>query len=185
MKLLVKILVILTIIVFIPASSYAIIDFGVYGGYAWGDFEPNGTYDIDGSEYGFIGHFNGGVPLLISVGVGLFWQSASHTVEIDSKDYDADRESYGFDAYAQLELPIVIHPYIRGGIAIKEELDLEGSKFDDKFNQIYYGIGVAMTVFPMIQVFGEWIHTESTIEDGEYEADINTDALHVGARVSI
>lgn len=188
MKSIAKIFVVLVILVFAPASSFALVDFGIYGGYALGTYEAGpASEDMNGSQYGFVGHFNGGVPLLITVGVGLFWQKASHTINFDFGDVDVDKESYGFDAYAQLDLPILIHPYIRGGIAIKEELDAKGAaiKVDDKFNSLHYGIGVALTVFPMIQLFAEYMRYESTVEDGVFEADLSGNAFHVGAKISI
>lgn len=187
MKSIAKILVVLVILVFAPASSFALVDFGVYGGYALGTYEAGSvSEDMYGSQYGFVGHFNGGVPLLILVGVGLYWQKASHTVDFDFGDVDVDKESYGFDAYAQLDLPILIHPYIRGGIAIKEKLDAKGGiKVEDKFNSLHYGIGVALTVFPMIQLFAEYMRYESTIEDDPFEVDLSGNAFHVGAKISI
>lgn len=186
MKSIAKIFIVLFILVFAPASSFALVDFGVYGGYAVGEAEyGTNTEDMYGSQYGFVGHFNGGVPLLILVGVGLYWQKASHTIDTSGGDLDADKESYGFDAYAQLDLPILIHPYIRGGIAIKEKLDVEGTKVDDKFNSLHYGIGIALTVFPMIQLFAEYMRYESTIDDDPYEFDLSGNAFHVGAKISI
>jgi opacity protein-like surface antigen len=186
MKSIAKILAVLIVLVFVPTSSYALLDFGVYGGYALGDIDlGTSSEDMHGSEYGFVGHFNGGVPLLITVGLGLYWQKASHTIDTSGSDLDADKVSYGFDAYAQLALPILIHPYVRGGIAIKEELDVEGTKVDDKFSSYHYGIGVALTVFPMIQLFAEYMRYESTIEDDPYKIDMSGNAFHVGAKISI
>ena len=188
MKSIAKIFIVLVILVFAPASSFALVDFGIYGGYALGTFEAgSASEDMNGSQYGFVGHFNGGVPLLITVGVGLYWQKASHTIDFSAGDADVDKESYGFDAYAQLDLPILIHPYIRGGIAIKEKLDVEGSSFkpEGKFDSLHYGIGVALTVFPMIQLFAEYMRYESTVEDGVFEADLSGNAFHVGAKISI
>ena len=106
---------------------------------------------------------------------------------MSGSDLDADKVAYGFDAYAQLALPILIHPYVRGGIAIKEELDVEGTKIDDNFSSYHYGIGVSLTVFPMIQLFAEYMRYESTIDDDSYpnEVDMSGNAFHVGAKISI
>ena len=187
MKTLSKFLVIFTILVFIPASSYALIDFGVYGGFAIGDYEyASSSYDVAGTQYGFIGHFTGGIPLLISFGVGGFYQKASYTVELPGSDEDFDKNTYGFDAFAQLEVIPIIHPYIRGGLAIKDKIDSDNIGSDDEsFKSLYYGLGVAVTVAPMIQIFGECILTSSTFEDDTGDTDISTTSFNLGAKISI
>ena len=188
MKYLTKIFILLAILLFVPASSYALVDFGIYGGFAVGDWEAGSkSYDTAGGQYGFIGHFNGGVPLLISVGVGGFWQKSSLTVDFGGTDIDIDKITYGFDAYAMLELPIIIHPYIRGGIAIKDKIEEGSSSRDDKFNSIYYGLGVSLTVFPTIRLFGEYIMTQSTFgkDDNNAEEKVNLNAVNFGAMIMI
>ncbi len=190
MKKLIVIIAAFTVLVFVPSASFAIVDLGVYGGYSFGgEIEvENETYDVMGPEYGFIGHLNGSViPMILSLGIGGFYQKSTLQYEADNKDYDLDKTMYGLDAIAMLELPILIHPYLRGGIAINEKLDIDisgvGSEsYEKKFNSYYFGIGAAFTVFPMVQVFGEYLYNYSKQEE---DAVLKTNSVHIGARVNI
>ncbi len=195
MKMLKRILVVATIVLMIPASGFAIVDFGAYGGYYFageldlGDFSDRkpGTA---GWEYGFLGHLNGGVPMLFSVGLGGFWQRSPLQYEAAGTSYDAKKTTYGLDIIAQLELPIIIHPYVRAGIAIKEKLEIEyeiaGSTYtksnEEYFKSYYFGLGAGFTVFPMVQLFGEYLFTRSKQENG---VELQGSAVHVGAKISI
>ncbi|MFW5860602.1 MAG: outer membrane beta-barrel protein [Spirochaetota bacterium] len=189
MKKLIVILAAFTVLVFAPSASFAIVDMGVYGGYSFGgEIEvENETYDVIGPEYGFIGHVNGTViPMVLSLGIGGFYQKSTLQYEVDKKDFDLDKTIYGLDAIAMLELPIIIHPYLRGGIAINEKLDLKVNdssvSYEKKFNSYYFGIGAAFTVFPMVQVFGEYLYNYSKQEE---DAVLKTNSVHIGARVNI
>ncbi len=189
MKKLIVIFAAFTVLVFAPSASFAIVDLGVYGGYSFGgEIEVgNETYDVMGPEYGFIGHINGSViPMILSLGVGGFYQKSTLQYEADNKDFDLDRTMYGLDAIAMLELPIIIHPYLRGGIAINEKLELKiddsSVSYEEKFNSYYFGIGAAFTVFPMVQIFGEYLYNYSNQED---DSTLKTNSIHIGARVNI
>ena len=189
MKRLTLILAIFTVLVFVPSASFAIVDLGVYGGYSFGgEIEvENETYDVAGPEYGFIGHVNGTViPMILSVGIGGFYQKSTLEYEYNNDTIDLDKTMYGIDAIVMLELPILIHPYVRGGIAIKEELDFkvngEGVTYDETFSSYYVGLGAAFTIFPMVQVFGEYLYNYSTQEE---DSTMMTNSIHVGARLNI
>ncbi len=181
-------LAMLALVMSVPVSSYAIVDAAVYGGYSYANLDTDAYQEnMNGWEYGFWGHLNFGLPMLFSVGVGPFYQKTATKYDVGGTDYDADRVMWGIDVMASLELPIFIHPYIRMGIAIKEELQLDQSggtliKDEKYFNSHYYGIGAAFSVFPMVRLFGEYVFNYSNQEDNTV---IKSNAVHVGAMLSI
>jgi len=196
MKMLKRVLVVAAIVLMIPASGFAIVDFGAYGGYYFageldlGDFVDK-TPGTAGWEYGFLGHLNGGVPLLFNVGLGGFWQRSPLKYDLGGNSYNAKKTTYGIDIIAELELPIIIHPFARAGIAIKEKLEVEYNvsgvgkvtKTNEEYFKSYYlGIGAGITVFPMIRLFGEYLFTRSKQENG---VELQGSAVHVGAKLSI
>ena len=195
MKLLNRVIVIVTLLLFVPVASFAIVDFGAYAGYGMGDWEDDdGSYDISGTNMGFIGHLNSGIPMLLTMGIGLYFQSADQEIEVDNVTFDAERLTYGLDFYAQLELPLPIHPYIRGGIAFKDKMDVSApgyaETFEDSFNTIHYGFGVAITILPpsLVQIYAEYLITQATFKKDDpqgYDFDVNTGTFNVGAKVSI
>ncbi len=186
------VLVALALLIFVPASSYAIVDFGVYGGYSFTGKIQADTVDksTKGWEYGFLGHLNGSViPMVLSVGIGGFYQKAPLKYSVSGTDFDLTKTAYGLDGIVMLELPIIIHPYVRGGIAINEKAKIEVSgpaaystSKSKKFNSYYVGLGAAFTIFPMIQLFGEYMYNTSKQEDN---VDLTSNSIHVGARLSI
>lgn len=180
---------VLAIALFIPASSYALVDFGVYGGYSYANIDTE-VYqeDMNGWEWGMLGHVNTGLPMLFSVGLGAFYQRTNADFEIGNTTVDADRVMWGIDVMATLELPIFIHPYLRMGIAIKEELEIDQGNNtttvtnEKYFNSHYYGIGAQFSVFPMVRVFGEYVFNYSNQEN---DTVVKSNAIHVGAMLSI
>jgi hypothetical protein len=171
----------LVVLMMLPVSGFALVDVGVYGGYSMATMENGSSSDVNGYEYGVFGHYNTGLPMLFSIGIGGFYQISNLT--IDEGDLDATRKAYGFDLMATLELPIIIHPFIRGGIAISESFDIEGDSNSESFESYYVGIGAGITIFPMIRIFAEYIYSTSELEGGDYTLGGN--AFHVGAMLSI
>lgn len=191
-----KIVVGLVILFFVPAASYAIVDASIYGGYSFG-----GTLDLDydsgdlsGWEYGFLAHINTGIPYVFTIGIGGFYQYSPMEYEIDDKE-DATRKTYGLDGYFQIDLPfIIINPYIRGGIAIKDETEIEyevGGTAEDMvkdkyFGSYYFGVGIGYTIFEAaildLSIFGEYLYTTSKLED---DVELNGHAVHLGVKLAI
>jgi len=201
----ITLMVLVSILLFLPSSSHALIDFGVYGGYyfsgdmEWGDVqydyaELTGPSDLAGWEYGVRGHFTSGIPLLFSTGLGFFLQKAPLEYEIGGSSFDAKKTTYGFDCFAQLEIPIPIHPYVCAGLAINEkvevklEVEVNGEEttvskdYDKYFRSHYYGFGVAFTFFPRIYIFGEYLYTRSKQKK---RIVLKGNAIHMGAKISI
>ncbi len=178
---------VLTALVLVPASSYAIVDVGVYGGYSLASLQTEAyTKDMNGWEYGFFGHITMGIPLLFSVGLGGFYQRADATVDINGTDIDATRVSYGLDVMGTIDLPVIpVNPFARAGIAINEsyELDTPGAeKNDKKFGSYYFAIGVGFSFIPMTRLFAEYVYNYSKQEN---EITIQSNSIHVGAMLSI
>ena len=182
------IVALLAVLMFIPVSSYAIVDFGVYGGYSFANLDDEASQvDMNGWEWGMLGHINTGLPMLFSVGLGAFYQRTNSEFDLGGTTYDAERIMWGVDIMATLELPIFIHPYLRMGIAVNEEFEVDSPqgriRKDDKwFNSHYYGLGAQFTVFPMVRLFGEYVFNYSNQEDNTV---IKSNAIHVGAMLSI
>lgn len=185
-----KLLCIAIAIVLLPTASFAIVDFGAYGGYTFAgkiDKPTIDNADTNGWQYGFIGHLNGSViPMILSMGVGGFYQKSPLSYTVAGKDWDITKTMYGVDAIAMLELPILIHPYVRAGIAINEKVEIKtplGTLSDEKkFNSYYFGLGAAFTVFPFVQVFGEYLYNYSKLED---DGKLQSNSINVGARLNI
>lgn len=174
-------------LVLVPASSYAIIDVGAYGGYSLASLETEAyTKDMNGWEYGFFGHISMGIPLLFSIGFGGFYQRADATVDFNGTDVDTTRVSYGVDVMGTIDLPVIpINPFARAGIAINEsyELDIAGAeKNDKKFGSYYFAIGIGYAVFPMTRLFVEYVYNYSKHDE---DATIQSNSIHVGAMLSI
>ncbi len=188
MKLTKAVLLVCAVLLVLPSSSYALLDVGVYGGYSFAGKIETDTESIktSGPEFGVFAHYTTGVPLVMSFGVGPFYQKTFLSYDVSNKDYDATRSMLGVDVFLQLELPIIIHPYVRGGIAVKEWFEFEdqtGSSSNSEYFKSYYGgAGVAFTVFPLISIFGEYLYTRSKQEDGIL---VKGSVVHAGAKLSL
>ncbi|MBN2038532.1 MAG: outer membrane beta-barrel protein [Spirochaetes bacterium] len=184
-----KIIVILMFFIFVPASSYAIVDFSIYGGYSFaGELEDDSeTSDMNGWQYGFYGHVNSGIPMLFTVGLGVFYQISPLTVDSSAGEVDATKTSYGLDGYAQVDLPFLpVFPYIRLGIAAKEEVEVESTTFSENFKSYYYGIGVSYTLVDVVvwdlQLFAEYLRTASKQEE---DIEVKGNAVNMGLKIAL
>lgn len=176
------------VLLVLPASGYALLDLGAYGGYSFaGKIETDaGNPKTSGPEWGAFAHYNTGLPMLFTFGVGPFYQKTYLSFDLGNNDYDATRSMLGLDVYLQLELPILVHPFVRGGVAMKEWLKIEGgggsSTKSEYFKSYYGGLGVALKVFPLVSLFGEYLYTRSKQEDGIV---VKGNSVHAGAKLAL
>lgn len=188
-----KIIIILIIFILMPASSYAIVDFSVYGGYSFmGEIKDSASSsDFNGWQYGCYGHINSGIPMLFTVGIGGFYQISPLTVETSGGDYDATKTAYGVDGYAQVDLPFLpVFPYVRLGIAAKEEVEIKfpgsTSKISENFKSYYYGIGLSYSLVDVVawdlQLFAEYLYTTSKQEN---DVEVKGNAVNMGVKIAI
>ena len=183
MKTLYKILVITVAIALAPASAFAIVDIAGYGGYTTGEYQK---VDYSGPEYGAVGHLNYGIPMLIDIGIGAFYQRTSYEIEQSGFKYKGDRDIVGLDAIATLELPIIVHPYVRGGIAFRDQLKSDaGDKLKDNFKTYHAGVGAGITIFPMLRLFAEYIYTSAELKKDSVKYEIYTHSVHAGVKLSL
>jgi hypothetical protein len=165
------------IVLSLNVNSFAIVDGAIWGGYGFsGEVEDASFIDLTGIDYGIKAHYNTSLIPLIELGIGAYYQHTSITYDYDTgEEYDLDRESAGIDLNLILSTPIV-HPYLRGTYGLWD-------KFDDhteNYKAWGAGIGVELTVFPFIRIFGEYMH-EST----EHDIDITMDSVNVGIKADI
>jgi hypothetical protein len=190
MKLTRTVILVLAVLCFIPASSYAIVDIGVYGGYSFAGKLEWDTIDknVNGWEYGVLGHINHTFLGLLELGIGGYAQWAPLKYSVGGKDYELTKSTYGIDGLALLDLPVFpLNPYVRGGIGVYEQVKVEapvvGSETKSEyFKSYYFGGGIALGIFPFVQIFGEYLYTRSKQEDG---VTIKGNAVHMGARLNI
>lgn len=180
-------------LVMVPAASYALIDASVYGGYAFASMESEAaTKDITGWEYGCRGHINTGIPMLLTIGVGGFYQVMPLETEIAGETVDVTKTTYGIDVYAQLDLPILpVNPFVRYGIAIKDELEVElansrSENLSDNWKSSYVGGGLAYPLFDLVvidlKIFAEYLYTTTKQEN---DIKINGHVVNAGLQLSI
>ncbi len=135
------------VLLVLPASAFALLDVGVYGGYSFaGEIETDtDSPKTSGPEFGAFAHYNTGLPLLLTLGVGPFYQKTYLSYDLMNNEYDATRSMVGLDVYLQVELPNIIHPYIRGGSRSRNGCELDGREASTKseYFKSYYG-GLAL-----------------------------------------
>lgn len=177
MKNIFKVLIITAgIVLSLNVNSFAIVDGAIWGGYGFsGSVEGESAIDVTGVDYGIKAHYNTSLVPLIELGLGAYYQRSTVTLEYAGVDDDFDRESAGIDLNLILGTPIV-HPYLRGTFGLWDKFE------DDTENYKAWGagIGVELTVFPFIRIFGEYMH-EST----EHDIEITMDSVNVGIKADI
>ncbi len=97
MKLSAKIMLLACLILAVPASSFALVDVGAYGGYSFaGELKTDsGTVDTSGFLYGFNAHVNFDMLVFFQLGIGGFYQKSEF-------DYDMTGEG----------IPAMIKPWL-------------------------------------------------------------------------
>lgn len=168
------VVLLLGILAFVPATSYALFDIGVYGNYAYkGEIKsdtPNvNNPDPTGFSYGVIGHYNQGIFPFIRSGIGLYSQYSKLSFSTGSGDVEYGKKIVGIDLYLQLDIPLIpLHPYVKFASGIWEDYTGDMSQASaEYFNTYQTGGGVALTFFPFLQFFGEYqyLYTKSVDED--------------------
>ncbi|TAL29643.1 MAG: hypothetical protein EPN93_21380 [Spirochaetes bacterium] len=184
----------LALAAFVPATSYAIVDAGIYGGYSFsGEIDAGSLASgktTTGWEYAFIGHVNFDFLAIFNLGIGAFYQNAPLKFDVGGETIKVDNVTIGPDIYLELDLPVIpIHPYVRGGIAAynKTTIDLPSSIGNDVtakkyFSAYYFGLGAALTIFPFVQIFGEYMYNYA---NQEKDVTLSGNAVHLGARLNI
>lgn len=168
-------LLIVTLFVF-NSSAFAIVDFGVYGGYSFaGNYSASGT-STSGPEYGVIGHYNDMVIPLLSYGIGGYYQYTKLDYSLLGSDNSLTKNTLGLDLYFQLELPI-IHPFVRASTSIFESIKSE----KEFFKSYAFGGGLAFSVFPFIELTTDYMYTRSK----KGSETLKGHAIHLGARINI
>ncbi len=185
MKKSVLLLLLLGTVLAVPAASYAWVDFGAYGGYAFpGRIEETGvTSRPSGGEAGAFGHFSGSVvPAILDLGIGAIYQRSFQNYSISNIRFNFNRDIIALSGYAELTLIPVIHPFVRGSVNMWD--NVSGSDYTDSssyFKTYSVGGGAFFTIFPMLSVFGEYLYTFG--EQGG--SSIRGSAVHGGVRVKI
>jgi hypothetical protein len=164
MKKIRSIVLVVSILAFVPATSYALFDIGIYGGYTFAgevqsDISGQQNPEPTGLSYGAIAHFNTPIFPLLRLGIGLYTENSDLEFSIASEDYEFTRKTVGVDLYLQLDIPLVpLHPYAKFASGIWEEVggDLVAKDETEYFNTYRTGLGAALTFFPMLQIFAEY-----------------------------
>ena len=161
MKRLKLVLIVLCVAALIPTASFAIgFDAGIYGGGHWSDYEGGfGGYDSgspSGAEYGAIAHINfNPIPMALDIGFGAFYQRSSGTYRPALRDLDYNRESVGLDAYVELTLIPIVHPFARIGTNVWDNVAGNTANFES----YYVGGGIFLKFLPFISLYGEAVYT--------------------------
>ena len=157
-------------------SSFALVDGAVWGGYIFkGEAELEPDADPTGGQYGIKAHYNTSLIPLIKIGLGGYYQYGKLKYDLlDEETYT--RETAGLDVNLILSLPVV-HPYLRGTYAIWDKLE----KDKENFKAYGAGVGVEITIFPLIRIFGEYMF-ENSEHDNAY---LRTNAVNLGLKVDI
>jgi len=100
--------------------------------------------------------------------------------DYSSFDEDVTRQTIGLDANLILGLPIV-HPYIRGTYAFWDKLKFGDEDADtEKFKGYGAGLGVELTVFPFIRIFGEYMYDYT-----DHDFYIKSHSANIGLKLDI
>lgn len=177
----------LGILFFVPASGFALVDAGIYGGYSFAgkiDTGASKNPNTSGWEYGAIVHYNFGLAAILNIGIGGFVQQTPLKYSVTSIDFKVTKTDYALDAFVMLDLPVFpIHPFIRGGVGVYETLKLDdGSSVHKSFNSYHFGLGVAWSLIPYLQIYGEYLYNSSKQED---DIKLTGNSVHVGVRLFI
>lgn len=170
MKKLILMILAAGVIAAIPASSYALVDAGVYGGYTFsGKNESNNstTSGYKGPQFGAMAHLNMNNPLFV-LGMGPYIEMAKYK----KSDLDVDLDqSVGLDAWFGLNIVPMITPYVRAGVGIMDKWTVKsGFGEDSQTNYLktwYAAIGLSKSIVPLVQVFGEFRYASSKLDGGD------------------
>jgi|GEM_PF-556695 len=202
-------------VAFVPTSSFAIFDIGVYGGYGFTSIpDASSTLaafsDPGGWDYGAVAHINIKIPFLMSFGFGAYYQG-SYFDNIDFAKLNAggtqfaiqSKDAVGLSFYAQLDLIPVVKPFIRITVAIWEGQkmgSIDATSFDstptvfDFFMKTYsIGPGLAFKI-GIIDIFVDYmfnftLNFGDVINVGNASGvqlkDATSHTFHAGVRLNI
>ncbi|MBN1533089.1 MAG: hypothetical protein JXA20_10540, partial [Spirochaetes bacterium] len=125
MKKTVFLLLVLAAVLAVPAASYAWVDFGAYGGYAFpGRIEETGlSTRPSGGEAGVFAHFSGSViPSVLQLGIGAYYQRSFQHYSYYNIRFSYNRNVVALDGYAEITLIPVLHPYARASVNVWDSL---------------------------------------------------------------
>lgn len=152
------------LMILVPASSYAIIDIGVYGGYNFGGdaVKPQ----IYGNGVGVIVHPSFTIAEVVTLGIGAFYQRSFDKILVDYIYYKKHKlitkDSAALDGYIQINIPkFLLHPYARVSTSIWDQV--KGYRFKNldsltasEFFQTYSfggGIAIPFATIPVLEKF--------------------------------
>lgn len=195
MKKIKLLLAIVAVFMIIPASSFAIVDFGVYGGYNLGgkSYKPV----VYGPHLGVIVHPSFTLGEVVTLGLGAYYQRSYDVIPVTMFGYTKNRmthkDSVGLDGYVQINIPKVnLHPYGRVSTSIWDQVtgwrvqsykNLTASEF---FKTYAFGGGIAIPlasvpVLEKMNVYFEYLYTISKVKSTPKK----THTLHAGFKVMI
>jgi len=183
----------------VPVSGYALFDIGAYGGGNYTEYKPGVTkFDSYGGQYGFVAHLNTtGMDLWVidlEIGIGGFFDRGNFYYTRNYNGYQVNKTSYGPDIRVLVDIPFIIDPYVRGGAAAGEQLDMtdfsirgnDGSRGEmgHAWGAYYYGGGIDITFFPFLRFFAEYIRYTSTYKEPRNLTFIQNQ-LNLGLRLNL
>jgi hypothetical protein len=158
------------VIAAIPASSYALVDAGVYGGYTFSgktEGDADDTTGYKGPQFGAMAHLNMNNPLFV-LGAGPYIEMAKY--KNSDLDVNLDR-SVGLDAWFGLNVIPVITPYVRVGLGLMDKWTVKSDFGEDSQTNYlktwYAAIGLSKSIVPLVQVFGEFRYASSKLDGGD------------------
>lgn len=164
----------------ITTQSFAIVDAAAWGGYVFNaEMEDNDDADPKGGQYGLKAHYNTSLIPLLELGVGAYYQYSKLKFDLLDSDEDLTRQTFGLDANLILGLPIV-HPYLRGTYSFWDKMEVADESDTEKFKGYGAGLGVELTVFPFIRIFGEYMYDYT-----EHDFYIKSNSINVGLKFDL
>jgi len=165
------------LVFFVTTNSFALVDAAVWGGYVFKSEFEDSNDDPKGGQYGIKAHYNTSLIPLLELGVGAYYQYSKLKMDILDESEDIKRESLGLDANLILGIPI-IHPYVRGTYSFWDKLKVGSDSETEKFKGYGAGLGVELTVFPFLRIFGEYMY-----DFADHDVYIKSHSANLGLKV--
>ena len=154
-----------SLILFVPSTSFALLEVGAYGGYTSMDKIEN--VDMSGFHYGVITHMTFSLPLLATIGAGGYYQRGTFS----DSGYEVTKQTLGLDAFARLEIPVLpLKPYGRISTSAWDRVSGDIKSDTRYFEDYSLGGGLAyMIPFPVLKLmlYTEYLYTVYSIDDGD------------------
>ncbi|MCL1817314.1 MAG: hypothetical protein FWG35_00195 [Spirochaetaceae bacterium] len=178
MKKISRILPVLCLMLFAPAGAFALFDINLYGGIPFsGQYaDSNQKMFSNNSAWGLSAHLNSKFYGVLQLGLGGFYQNSTATYKVGEYwwdgDFNVDRNMLGFEAYAQLDIPVLpFGLYVKANTAAWSKIKGDVSSHTDNFKRHGVGGGLLITLIPIpqlmrVQLFFE-VDREFGKEDGQ------------------